>query len=161
MDQTDWQIVERLQKDGRTPFTTIAADLRLAEGTVRHRVTRLLEEGFLRIAAVLNPIRLGKQTAAFVGVRVQGDAGPQVAEVLKSWPEVRYVAFCAGEYDLMVQVVVDSNDDLFQFLTSRLRELPGIASSDTSLILRTCKESEEWFPHPSCEETSRPTTSAE
>lgn len=148
MDQLDWRIIERLQKDGRTPYTTIAAELNLAEGTVRNRVARLLEEGYVRFSAVLNPERLGKRTMAVVGIRVHGDAGPQVAEALKSWPEVRYAAFCAGEYDLIVQVVLDSNEELFHFLTGKLRELPGVAASDTSLILRTCKESEDWLPRP-------------
>ncbi|MGE5507170.1 MAG: Lrp/AsnC family transcriptional regulator [Chitinophagales bacterium] len=148
MDQIDWQIVQRLQQDARTPYTTIAAELGLAEGTVRHRVARLVDEGYIRLAAVLNPLRLGKQTMAIVGVRVHGDAGPQVVELLKTWPEIRYVAFCAGEYDLIMQVVVASNDELFHFLTGKLREVQGILASDTSLILRTCKESEEWLPLP-------------
>lgn len=155
MDHIDWQIVAKLQRDGRTPFTAIAAELNLAEGTIRNRVTRLVEEGFLRITGILSPQRLGKQSAAVVGVRVTGDAGPQVAETLCGWPEIRYVAFCAGEYDLIIQVVLDSNEELFKFLTGKLRELPGVASSDTSLILSTCKESEEWFP--ACNAELRPT----
>lgn len=157
MDEIDWRIVARLQQDGRTPFTAIASELSLAEGTVRNRVARLLEEGYLRIAAVLDPGRLGKHATAIVGVRVHGDAGPPVVEALKSWPEVRYVAFCAGEYDLILQVALDSNEDLFHFLTGKLRELPGIASSDSSLILRTCKESQEWLPKPAGP-ASRPKT---
>jgi Lrp/AsnC family transcriptional regulator for asnA, asnC and gidA len=146
VDQVDWRIVKRLQEDSRTPFTAIAAELGLAEGTVRHRVTRLVDEGYLRLAAVLNPARVGKRSMAIVGVRVQGGAGPQVVETLASWPEVRYLAFCAGEYDLILQVVLDSNDELFHFLTAKLRELPGILASDSSLILKTCKEADEWLP---------------
>jgi Lrp/AsnC family transcriptional regulator for asnA, asnC and gidA len=148
VDQIDWQIVKRLQQDARTPYTTIAAELGIAEGTVRHRVSRLVEEGYVRLAAVLNPLRLGKQTMAIVGLRVHGDAGPQVVETLRSFPEVRYAAFCAGEYDLIIQIVVPSNDELFHFLTGRLREVQGISSSDTSLILRTCVEFEDWLPWP-------------
>lgn len=146
MDHIDWQIIAKLQSDGRTPFTAIAAELNVAEGTIRNRVTRLIEEGYLRISGILNPQRLGKMSSAIVGVRVRGGAGPQISEILGKWPEVRYLAFCAGEYDLIIQVVVDNNQELFNFLTGRLRELPGVESSDTSLILSTCKESEEWFP---------------
>ncbi|MGE5554142.1 MAG: Lrp/AsnC family transcriptional regulator [Betaproteobacteria bacterium] len=145
MDEVDRQIIRFLQQDGRMPLTEIAARLRLAEGTVRKRLARLLEEGIVRITAVVDPERLGKATTAIVRIKVDGDRGPEVAETLRMLPEVRYLGFSAGEYDLILQVVVESNEQLFQFLTGRLREIEGVEASDTSLILRTVKEADAWF----------------
>ena len=49
MDDVDRAIVEVLQRDGRTPFTTIAAQLGLSEGAIRKRVQRLIDAGAMQI----------------------------------------------------------------------------------------------------------------
>ena len=48
---TDLDIVRRLD-DGRRPYREIAAELSLAENTVRNRVERMREDGLLTITAL-------------------------------------------------------------------------------------------------------------
>ena len=52
LDDTDRAIVEHLQRDGRAPFTQVAAELGLGEGAVRKRVQRLTESGAMQVVAV-------------------------------------------------------------------------------------------------------------
>lgn len=154
MDGIDRRIIRFLQQDGRMPLTEIAARLQVAEGTIRKRLARLTEEGIVRVTAVVDPVRLGKATSAMVGVKVDADRGQAVAEALQRWPEVRFLAYSAGEYDLMLQVAVGSTEELFRFLTERLREVEGVIASDTFLILKTVKEASAWFDENEEGETS-------
>ncbi|MFY9186996.1 MAG: winged helix-turn-helix transcriptional regulator, partial [Bacillota bacterium] len=55
----DVAILSYLKQDGRTPFTFIAQELGVAEGTVRKRVARLIEEGIIEIKAVVDPFKVG------------------------------------------------------------------------------------------------------
>lgn len=144
LDSLDRLILKYLQEDGRTPFTTIAAAAGVAEGTIRKRYARLIEKGIAKVVAVLDPEGLGLSTRAIVGIHVEGEQGDEVARELAELPEVRYVAISAGEHDLIIEVVVPSNEALYRFLTKRLREIAGVKSSDTSMIMKTSKEAYLW-----------------
>lgn len=139
LDELDYKLIRYLQKDGRTPYTTIAADLGVAEATVRKRINRLLENGVLRIVAITDPQKLGLQTQAIVGIKVDGDVVEQVIEHLQPLDAVRYIGVATGDYDLIVELVMRSNDELFTFLTKTLRDIPGVVNSHTSLIMKVCK----------------------
>lgn len=148
LDDVDRAILHYLQQDGRTPYTTIAAALDVAEGTVRKRVNRMLEDGVLRVVGIINPAKMGPQTLAIVGVRTVGDNVDGVIAQLRELPEVRYLAICAGTYDIMLEVVVPSNEALFVFLTKTLRSIPGVIGSDTSLVMKVSKQRYEWGDTP-------------
>ena len=59
LDQLDCQMIELLQKDGRISNTDIAKQIGMSEATVRTRLNRLIQEEFIQIVAVSNPIKLG------------------------------------------------------------------------------------------------------
>lgn len=146
-DALDRAILLELQQDGRAPFTGIAARLKVAEGTVRKRVSRLVDRGVLRLVGIIDPARVGRTIQAIVGIRIGDGHLDQVVEHLRSLPQVRYLGVSAGAYDLIVEVVVASNDELYHFLTSQLRQVPGVAASDTSMILKVFKDRFEWRPY--------------
>ena len=57
LDAVDKQIIERLQEDGRLPYTRLAAAVGLSEAAVRQRVQRLVESGVMQIVAVTDHSR--------------------------------------------------------------------------------------------------------
>lgn len=144
LDALDAQIVTLLRHDGRIPYTAIAKQLGVAEATIRKRMGRLVDEGAVTVVGLLNPTLTGHGVTAIVGVHTEGNEVAAIVEQVRGWKEVRYAAACAGSYDLILEVVVSSNDELYEFLTKRLRATPGIVGSDTSLVMRTVKERHEW-----------------
>ncbi|MGI6147934.1 MAG: Lrp/AsnC family transcriptional regulator [Firmicutes bacterium] len=144
LDDTDREIIELLQQDGRMPFLTIANQLGLAEGTVRRRVARLLDEGILRIVGITDPFRIGLYTVAIVGLKVERGRIDPIANALAELPEVRSVALSTGNFDLVIQVAVKNNDELLTFLIKKLSEIPGILNTGTSLVLKVAKEDFGW-----------------
>ncbi len=144
LDKLDRAILAHIQQDGRMPFTAIAERLGVAEGTVRKRVSRLIDEGVLRVTGIVDPSRLGMSLVAMVGISVEGDSPERVVAELVTLPEVRYVAVCTGAHDIIIEVVLRSNNELYEFLTHKLRKVPGISGSQTTLVLKVCKESSRW-----------------
>ncbi|HEY8531876.1 MAG TPA: Lrp/AsnC family transcriptional regulator [Limnochorda sp.] len=156
-DALDKAILLELQRDGRAPFTSIAARLNVAEGTVRKRVNRLVDRGVLRLMGIIDPVQVGRTIQAIVGIRVGNGHVEEVVEHLRSLPQVRYLGVSAGAYDLIVEVVVASNEELYQFLTKQLRQVPGVVASDTSMILKVFKDRYEWRPYEDDQPAARET----
>lgn len=140
VDELDRRIIEFLEADGRTPYTAIAAELNVAESTVRKRINRLIESKVIRIVGVADPVKIGLGTLATIGVRVEGDNLGSVVKCLEKMDEVRYIAATTGNYDLIIEVTLDSNERLFHFVTHTLREIPGVVDSHTSLIMKVFKQ---------------------
>jgi Lrp/AsnC family transcriptional regulator for asnA, asnC and gidA len=142
IDEHDRGVIEELQRNGREPFRRIASRLGVAEATVRARYERLVADGVLQVTAVTNPLALGFDATAMIGVRTSGAPEP-VAEALGAWPEVTYVVVAAGRFDLLVETVCSDLAALLE-LTGRLRALDGVATTETLLYLKLCKQLYDW-----------------
>lgn len=126
------------------PFLTIANRLGLAEGTVRRRVSRLIDDQVLQIVGVTDPFKVGMSTVAIVGMKVERSRIEDITKALGEMPEVRYVALSTGNYDLIIEVVVGGNEELLTFLVNKLGEIPGITNTGTSLVLKVAKQDFGW-----------------
>ncbi|HHY10885.1 MAG TPA: Lrp/AsnC family transcriptional regulator [Firmicutes bacterium] len=144
LDELDREIIRLLQTDGRMPFLTIAKELGLAEGTVRRRVAKLLDEGLIRIVGIPDPFKVGLNTVAVVGMKVERAKIDEIAKKLSRLPEVRYVALSTGNYDLVVEVVVANNDELLTFLVETLGGVSGVNNTGTSIVLKVAKQDLAW-----------------
>jgi Lrp/AsnC family transcriptional regulator for asnA, asnC and gidA len=128
-DQLNRAIVRLLQDDGRLPFKTIAETLGVSEGTVRNRVAWMKRAGMLRIVAVADPTAMDYRADAMLGVKVAPGATPaKVAERLAVHPEVVYILWVSGRYDLLVEIVCESDEDFLAFLSEHCFDQDDIAS---------------------------------
>jgi Lrp/AsnC family transcriptional regulator for asnA, asnC and gidA len=142
IDELDKLIIEALQRNGREPFRRIAVAAGVSEATVRARYARLVEDDILQVTGVTNPLGLGFEAMAMVGVRT---AGPpeRVAEAIGSWDEAGYVVITAGQFDLLVELVCADRRHLLE-LTNRIRELEGVVSTESFLYLDLWKQLYDW-----------------
>ena len=84
LDEPNRRIIEILQRDGRSPFSAIGRELGLSETAVRTRVHRLIDAGVMDVVAVTNPLKLGFDIMALVGVQAQADLD-RVAREVSAW----------------------------------------------------------------------------
>jgi Lrp/AsnC family transcriptional regulator, regulator for asnA, asnC and gidA len=140
----DRSIIEQLGEDGRRPYTRIAADLGISEAAVRSRTSRLIERGVLQIVGVVDPLKLGYDQMALIGVHCEGDRLLEAAAAISELSEVIYVVVTAGAFDLLVEVVCADNEALLDFLANRLRKVPGVLGTETFVYLRIVKQSFQW-----------------
>jgi Lrp/AsnC family transcriptional regulator for asnA, asnC and gidA len=143
LDEVSKGIVEQLQKDGRMPYAAIGKAVGLSEAAVRQRVQRLLESGVMQIVAVTDPLQLGFARQAMIGVHAEGDVEP-LAEKLSQMPEVDYVIVTAGSFDLMIEVVCESDDHLLELLSKRVRALDGVKGTESFVYLKLHKQTYSW-----------------
>jgi Lrp/AsnC family transcriptional regulator for asnA, asnC and gidA len=142
LDPVNRRIIEILQREGRCPFTTIAREVGISEAAVRARVQRLTDAGVLDVVAVTNPLKLGFEVMALVGVQANSDLD-HVARTVSDWRETSYVVITSGSYDLLVEVVCEHNRHLLEVI-QRLRETDGVKSTETFMYLDMVKMTYAW-----------------
>lgn len=143
LDVVSKRIIEQLQENGRRSYAEIGKAVGLSEAAVRQRVQRLTESGVVQIVAVTDPIQVGFHRQAMIGLRVTGDSRTVAAELEKD-PFIDYVVLTAGSFDILIEVVCESDADLLELLNSRVRSLPGVVSSETFVYLELRKQTYDW-----------------
>ena len=143
LDDVSKAIIEQLQQDGRRSYAAIGKVVGLSEAAVRQRVQRLIDGGVMQVVAVTDPLELGFARQAMVGVRVQGPLEP-VADALTALDEVDYVVITAGSFDLLVEVVCESDDHLLDLISSRIRTVEGVVATETFMYLSLRKQTYSW-----------------
>jgi Lrp/AsnC family transcriptional regulator for asnA, asnC and gidA len=142
LDPVDQGIIEALQRNGRDSFRRIASDLGVSEATVRARYGRLCDHNVLQVTAVTNPLGLGFDAQAMVGIRTAGPPEP-VADEISGWDEAGYVVVTAGQFDLLVELVCADRRHLLD-VTNRIRSLSGVVSTESFLYLELWKQLYDW-----------------
>ena len=140
IDEIDQRIIEALQLDGRRPFTKLAAELGISEASVRQRVANLINNQVMQIVAITNPLKMGFSLACMISIRVSGERLLEVAREIAAFDEVIYLIVCAGNPDLLAEVVCQDNDHLLRFLTDKLYKVPGVLQTETHPYLRVVKQ---------------------
>jgi Lrp/AsnC family transcriptional regulator for asnA, asnC and gidA len=143
LDASAKRIIELLQVDGRLSYAALAKEVGLSEAAVRQRVQRLLDQGVMQIVAVTDPLQVGFRRQAMIGIRTTGDL-VAVGEAVAAIPEVAYVVTTAGSFDLLCEVVCEDDDHLLEVLTTRLRAMESIVSTETFVYLKLNKQHYDW-----------------
>jgi Lrp/AsnC family transcriptional regulator for asnA, asnC and gidA len=142
LDRIDQRLIEALQNNGREPFRRIAAEVGVSEATIRARYQRLCDENILQVTGVTNPLGLGFDAQAMVGIRTSGPPEP-VAEAIAQWDEADYVVVTAGQFDVLVELICANRRQLLD-VTNRMRALDGVVSTETFLYLELRKQLYDW-----------------
>jgi Lrp/AsnC family transcriptional regulator for asnA, asnC and gidA len=143
VDPLDEQIVALLQEDGRRSYGEIGKAVGLSEAATRQRVNRLRDSGVMRIVAIVDPIQLGRGVVATMGVRVSGDTR-RVAARLAEVPEIEYVVLTAGSYDLIAELVCETEEELLRVINESVRSIDEVRETETFMHLRTEKNVFAW-----------------
>ena len=127
LDPVSKAIIEQLQQDGRRPYATIAKAVGLSEAAVRQRVQRLLDSEVMQVVAVTDPLTVGFNRQAMIGIRCEGDIEP-VAETLSA----------------MAEVVAEDDDQLLHIINKRIRAIPQVRSTESFVYLKLHKQTYTW-----------------
>src|SRR5688572_5808404 len=112
IDDIDSALIVALQQDGRLTYAELGELVGLSAGGARLRVRRLEERGILQVVGVTDPLLLGYERMAMLGVTVTGDAR-SVADTLGSLDGVIYLVLGSGPFDLLVEVIAPDADAMF------------------------------------------------
>jgi len=143
LDDVSKAIIEQLQQDGRRPYATIGKAVGLSEAAVRQRVSKLLETGVMQIVAVTDPLQVGFNREAMIGIEVDGDM-EAVADVLSEMDEISYIILTAGSFDIILEVVCEDDEALLEVINRKIRAIPGVRRTETFMYLKLRKQSYTW-----------------
>jgi Lrp/AsnC family transcriptional regulator, regulator for asnA, asnC and gidA len=144
LDDLDKQIIEHLRADVRQSYARMARALGVSLATVRNRIDRMVENRAIYLDVRVNPAAIGFPVDAVIGLQVDKKHLLEVGEWLAGREYVAYVAYLTGIYDIMIEVHVRDNDDLFRFLTEDLMSVEGVRQTEIWTVLRTGKANYSW-----------------
>ena len=142
LDPIDSQIITMLQKDGRRSFSEIADTVGRTEVTIRRRVKRLQDEGYIkRFTVVLDPLKIGRKIRAVIRVKTAMKEAKEISKKLRDFDQVDEAYYLDGACGLMMMVTVDDLTELKTFLETRLGGLTGVGDAETCIVLEEIKSS--------------------
>jgi Lrp/AsnC family transcriptional regulator for asnA, asnC and gidA len=145
LSDVDRRMIRILQSDGRRPFADMAAELAVDARTVRRRVERLREDGIIEITTVADPELLGYGASAMVGITVDGAVSPStLATRLGALTQVDYVVVSTGRFQLLIEVLCATTEELIETLEDRIRPMAGIIGCESFPYLRLYYQQPQW-----------------
>ncbi|MUL81839.1 MULTISPECIES: Lrp/AsnC family transcriptional regulator [unclassified Mycolicibacterium] len=137
LDAVDRQLIELLQADGRIPYAELGRRANLTEKTARRRVSRLLDEGYMTIAAVTDPAVLGFGSMGLALLTVDGSRTPvDLAAELALLPEADYVTATTGPFGVVLELVCTDARELHDVAFGKIATLAGVRSVELLPYLR-------------------------
>ncbi|MEU6277930.1 Lrp/AsnC family transcriptional regulator [Streptomyces populi] len=125
MDEIDRAILRELQIDGRIAYAELGPRVGLSASAARQRLQRLLDSQTVQVVGVTDPMGMGGQAMALLGVAVDGDPRA-VADALAERSEVVYSVLTSGGFDLFAEVVCPGPRDLLDFVNDVVRQIEGV-----------------------------------
>ncbi len=146
LDELDYQIVRALHADARVAASEISRLTGANERTIRKRIDRLVEDGIIRLTAIINPLAFGYVTAADILLEADPALEEEIVQRLFSMPEITYVAFGQGSQEISIEARFKDNDEMREFLRKTLPSIPGVSVSRYALVPRILRNIDEWMP---------------
>jgi DNA-binding Lrp family transcriptional regulator len=113
--------------------------LRLARATVQNRIARLERDGIIvGYTLQLKPTVQSHQICALMHVAVEGNRTEEVLRVLRGHPNVAALHSTNGRWDIVAELRTDTLE-MFDRVLSAIRQIDGIANTETSILLSTHK----------------------
>ncbi|MFI0961178.1 Lrp/AsnC family transcriptional regulator [Streptomyces sp. NPDC021080] len=125
MDEIDRAILRELQIDGRIAYAELGPKVGLSASAARQRLQRLLDSQAVQVVGVTDPMGMGGQAMALLGIAVDGDPRA-VADTLAERTEVVYAVLTSGGFDLFAEVVCPGPRDLLDFVNDVVRQIEGV-----------------------------------
>lgn len=139
MDDTDHRLIALLRQDGRASVASLAKELGVARGTVQNRMARLERDGTI----VGYTVRLKPQVEetgirAFTTIAVEGNLTDEVIRKLRGDPAIGALHSTNGRWDIVAELHTESLEE-FDRVLARIRQVEGVANTESSLLLSTFK----------------------
>ena len=144
IDIIDSKMISLLQKDGRISNIEMAKQLGISEATIRTRLKRLIDEGFIQIVAVSNPFRLGFEITGDLYIHVEMKKVDIVLEELKKIKALWYIVVTTGDNTINAEFVVKTLEDLNDLVYNQISRIDGVVRVETSVIMKYVKRNYEF-----------------
>lgn len=141
MDRLDTRILQLLTENARITGADIARKVNLSLPAVTERLRKLDRSGYIdKYTIRANRERLGLHLLAFIQVWVDHSKAGSVKDSIQSLNEVLECHHVAGDYDLLLKVLVKDTSELEELLVKKIKGIKAVSRTSTTIILSTYKE---------------------
>lgn len=141
LDDTDIQILNHLQNNGRAQRNKLAEMVGLSVPSVSERMRKLEEKHMIEgYSAILNPRAFNLDITAFIFVEVDGSTRyPEFVKHVESEKEVLECHSITGDGSHILKIRT-RNTESFERLLSRIQMWEGVKKTRSNVVLSTYKE---------------------
>jgi Lrp/AsnC family transcriptional regulator for asnA, asnC and gidA len=139
IDTLDYQIIEKLVKDGRKSSKELSKELHVDSSTIRRRVHRLIKEGVIYIIALPEPSKAGFPTQAIIGLNVDNMELDNNLKIINEIPECTFVSVTTGRFNIMIIIWCHSNAEIDRIAKKILSSIKGVKSNETFICANIAK----------------------
>lgn len=147
VDDLDKRLIAELVRDARQTSAELSRKLGVSDTTVRRRVHRLQEHRIINCTVIPSAAKLGYSVIAIIALQVDLLSLDEVERCLADFQNVRYVADCTGNHDIIAGAWFQTLDELARFIKDDVSHIPGVRKSETFVILDVKKNEVGWLQH--------------
>ena len=146
LDPIDQHMLRLLQEDGRMSNADLAQKVGLSPSACLRRLHLLEKRGVIRgYTALVDAEAAGYPLMAFIAVTLGSLKGnfrgrEEFLDMIQAMDEVKECHHLAGSDDFLLKVRCHGTEDLERIIIERLRALPIITHTRTTVVLGTTKE---------------------
>lgn len=126
LDATDDAILDLLTADGRMSNREIGRALGIAEGTVRLRLKKLIDNKMARIGLVTDVAAVGFAASAVLMINTEPHMARAVAQQLAGMKSCGFVGLCFGRYDITALLSAPTRRALAQLIEREVTPIAGV-----------------------------------
>ena len=137
MDDLDHRLIAALRHNARESLSSLSEVLGVSRTTVRSRIERLQRQGdIIGFSVVLKGDIARDAVRGLMMIGIEGRGADRIVRQLTGMSDVRAVHATNGRWDLIVELGTATLEDLDRAL-NRIRQIEGVSTSETSLLLST------------------------
>jgi Lrp/AsnC family transcriptional regulator for asnA, asnC and gidA len=136
-DNIDKGILNALMEDAKTPYTRIAQNIFVSDGTVHVRMKKLEQAGVVSGSRlIVDYNKLGYDLTAYIGIYLEkGSAYKEVIAKMEEIPEIVEAHYITGAYSIFSKIICKNTDHLRQILNDQIQAIDGIRRTETFISL--------------------------
>lgn len=137
LDETDLEILERVERDFDVSLGTVAAESDLSKSAIHYRVNKLKESGVIQgVTADVDPLALGLEMVSITNVSVTHEQGysESIGEQLTSICGVERVFYTMGDVDFVLISRVQTREQLND-LIDEIVAIDGVNETSSTFVM--------------------------
>lgn len=141
MDAVDRVILERLMRNGRISWVELGGAVGLTGPAVADRIHKLERAGVIKgYTGLVSHEALGQVLTAFIAVSVEPEGGEEFLAVVQEMAAVQECHHVTGDDSYLLKVRTSGMGELERLIIDRLKRIPGVTRTRTTIVLSTAKE---------------------
>lgn len=145
LDALDLKILEELEDNARLSIQELSRKTGIKRTTLLYRFQKLLSNGTLCFACIVNDESLECQFPIGIGISVVPGKMEDVAKDIAALPAVKVVNIVSGRYEIFVWALLKDRKDLTKFISQDLGQVRDLREFETILTFNWIRESWRYF----------------